>query len=443
MFPKQSSGTFFVDKLYFYVISVPRVNFKVKQMSKYNFSLEEISSAIKQYGNKLRASKALGVSKSVFYDMCDKYNLDKFGDVIEDELTPDELLEYTQNLVRKNQKTQDLNRIERKTWRENTRYTNAIEELSLAILDKVEKLEKSKIEPIVKSPDGDFGIIHLSDLHFGEGVDLDNNKYNWEIAGKRLRKYITESMRIFDAYNIKDVLVVMTGDLVNSDRRLDEVLSNVDNRASIVVGAVQILQQLLTELATKYHISVVSTWGNESRRLQEIGYSKELASDNYDHTIYQLLKGYFLGQPIDFLGEGLEVLINYKGTNIYATHGHTYSGDLEKAINQVKSKYSGEGFTIDYFLSGHIHNSRIGYDYSRAGSLTGNNAYNFNALHINGRATLNTTVFMKNKDRLGFVVDLQNTDGIIGYDIKELLQEYHTKSKEKTQTNTTILKVVV
>lgn len=83
-------------------------------MSKYNFSLEEISSAIKQYGNKLRASKALGVSKSVFYDMCDKYNLDKFGDVIEDELTPDELLEYTQNLVRKNQKTQDLNRLKEK-----------------------------------------------------------------------------------------------------------------------------------------------------------------------------------------------------------------------------------------------------------------------------------------------------------------------------------------
>lgn len=177
--------------------------------------------------------------------------------------------------------------------------------------------------------------------------------------------------------------------------------------------------------------------------MPEIGFSKQIASDNYDHTIYQLLKGYFINSDINFLGEGLEILLTYKGTNIYATHGHTYSQDLEKAINQVKSKYSDEGLTIDYFLSGHIHSSRIGYNYSRAGSLTGNNAYNFNALHINGRATLNTTIFKKNKDRLGFVIDLQNVDGIIGYKINELLQVYHSKSKEKTSSNTTILKVVV
>lgn len=406
-------------------------------------TLEEVSSAIKQYGNKFSAAKALGISKSVFYRLCDKYCLDKFGDVIDDTLNQEELLEYTQTLVRKNQRTQDINRIERKTWRENARYSNAMEDLSLAILQKLQSLPKCKIPSVAKSKTGEFGIIHISDTHFGEGVDLDNNKYNWDIAGKRLRKYILESMRIFDTYKIKDVLVVMTGDLVNSDRRLDEILSNVDNRASIIVGATQLLQQVLTELASKYNVSVISTWGNESRRLPEIGFSKEIASDNYDHTIYQLLKGYFMNQPISFLGEGLEILLTYKGVNIYATHGHTYTNDLEKAINQVKAKFSGDGLVVDYFLSGHIHSSRLGFDYSRAGSLTGNNAYNYNALHINGRATLNTTVFMPNKDRLGFVIDLQNTDDIIGYSVAELLQSYHTKSKEKTMNNTTILKVVV
>lgn len=408
-----------------------------------SLTLEEVSSAIKQYGNKFLAAKALGISKSAFYRLCDKYCLDRYGDVIQDDLSKEELLEYTQSLVRKNQKTQDINRIERKTWRETARYHNTIEELSLAILEKVEYCTKSKIPNIAKSENGDFGILHISDTHFGEGVELDNNVYNWDIAGQRLRKYVLESMKVFDLYKIKDVLIVLGGDLINSDRRLDEIVANVDNRASIIVGAVQLLQQVITEVANKYHISIVSCWGNESRRLPEIGFSKQIASDNYDHTIYQLLKGYFINSDIDFLGEGLEILLTYKGTNIYATHGHTYSQDLEKAINQVKSKYSDEGLTIDYFLSGHIHSSRIGYNYSRAGSLTGNNVYNFNALHINGRATLNTTIFKKNKDRLGFVIDLQNVDGIIGYKINELLQVYHSKSKEKTSSNTTILKVVV
>lgn len=404
---------------------------------------DAVSDLIKQYGSKTAASKAIGMKRTTFHDLCERLGVDRYGNIIPEDLSSEELLEYTQNIVKQKQKAQDINRVERKTWRENARISNALEELNLALLSKIDHLSLPKIPKISSIDKANFGILHISDAHFGEQVDLDNNKYNWDIAGKRLRKYVLESMRIFDTYSVKDVLIVLGGDLVNSDRRLDEILTNADNRASVIIGATQLLQQVICEVSAKYKTSVISCWGNESRRLPEMGCSTIIASDNYDHTIYKILENNFATSPVNFMGEGLEMLVEFKGVNIFVTHGHTYSNDLEKAISQVRSKYSGDNYTIDYFLSGHIHSSRIGYDYSRAGSLTGNNAYNYNALHINGRASLNTTIFMPNKDRLGFVIDLQNTDNVNGYLVQDLLKAYHSKSRQKTSSETTILKVVI
>lgn len=404
---------------------------------------EAVADLIKQFGSKTSAAKSIGMKRTTFHDLCERLGVDRYGNILPDDLTPEELLEYTQNIARQKQKLQDINRVERKTWRENVRISNSLEELNLALLSKIDNLNLPKLPKICVGDKANFGVLHISDTHFGEQVDLDNNKYNWEVAGKRLRKYVLESMRIFDAYSVKEVLIALGGDLVNSDRRLDEVLTNADNRASIIVGATQLLQQAILEVSSKYKTSVISCWGNESRRLPEIGYSSVIASDNYDHTIYKILENNFATTPVNFLGEGLEMLVEFKGVNLFLAHGHTYNNDLEKAISQVKAKYSGDNYTIDYFLSGHIHSSRIGYDYSRAGSLTGNNSYNYNALHLNGRASLNTTIFMPNKDRYGFVVDLQNTDKIDGYSVSELLKAYHTKSQQKTNRETTILKVVI
>lgn len=403
---------------------------------------QEILELIEQNGNRFLASQVAGVPKSTFYRWCDEYGISGSG--VEE--CDAELVESNIKYKQETQKQRDLNRVANKTFREQARFDNATEALNQALINKINLINKSEAvkTKVIKRPDGNFGVVWLNDTHFGEGVDLDNNQYNWDVAGKRLKKFIDSSTQEFKNHNVKRVLFALGGDLINSDRRLDELLCNVDNRAAILIGAVNLINQAINDLKVNFFVSVLSVWGNESRRLPEIGFATPLASDNYDHTIYNMLRLNCAGHlNVEFLGEGLEILAEYGGVNLFFTHGHTYGNELEKAVAKIRAKYSAQGLTIDYLFSGHVHSSYLGPDFCRGGSLTGNNAYNFNALHINGRATQNAVVFFSKNNRIAYCFDLQETDGIGGYKIPEILHQYHTKSKAKTGSETTILKIVV
>ena len=69
----------------------------------------------------------------------------------------------------------------------------------------------------------------------------------------------------FKSRSITNVLLVQSGDLLNSDRRLDELLSMATNRAKATFLAVAIVQQVILDLNEHFNVSVASVTGNESR----------------------------------------------------------------------------------------------------------------------------------------------------------------------------------
>ena len=304
-----------------------------------------------------------------------------------------ELIQENVRLAKQKQSAQDINRIERKSFREYARVENAVSEYNKQL---VKIFDKYKLSTYVK------------------------------------------------AFGITNVLMVQSGDLLNSDRRLDELLNMATNRTKATFLAVDILQQVILHLNSNFNVSVAMVTGNESRVKKDWSWAASLASDNYDYTIFQTLRYLFKDTSINFIdGDPTEVVVEVAGQNLLVLHGNgsIKKTAVESSVNQIVGRYKMRGTTIDYVIFGHIHSARVGDNYARSSSMVGANDYSEKALNLSGRASQNCYIFYDNGNRDGIKIDLQNHTE--GYNIEESLESYNAKSHDKIQKGTTIFKVVV
>ena len=347
-------------------------------------------------------------------------------------------------LSKQKQKAQDNNRIFNKSFREHARIENALEEYNKELITLFDKNELnttiSKFKPYRKA----VGVIQLSDVHFNELVELENNRYDFSVASARTRYFIDKARTYFKTTNITNVVLALTGDLMNSDRRLDELLNQATNRAKATFLGVDILQQAILDLNKDFNVTVASVVGNEGRANKEMGWSDIIATDNYDYTIFQCLRYLFRHESVKFLhGDPSELVINVANQNLLMLHGHgSLKGKLDTTVNQIAGRYSLKGIKIDYVIFGHVHSARVGDNFGRSSSMVGANDYSEKALNLNGRASQNCYIFYSNGNRDGIKVDLQNVQDN-GYNIDKSLEAYNAKSSEKRRKKTTIFEVVV
>ncbi len=347
-------------------------------------------------------------------------------------------------LSKQKQKAQDKNRIFNKSFREHARIENAVEEYSKELKTLFEKHSLNLSTNTFKINNKAVGVIQFSDVHFNELVELENNRYDFKVASSRVRYFVNRARLYFKTANITNVVIALTGDLMNSDRRLDELLNQATNRAKATFLGVDILQQAILDLNEDFNITVASVVGNEGRANKELGWSDVVATDNYDYTIFQCLRYLFRKNSVKFVhGDPSELVINVAGQNLLMLHGHgSLKGKLDTSVNQIAGRYSLKGIKIDYVIFGHVHSAHVGDNFGRSSSMVGANDYSEKALNLNGRASQNCYIFYKNGNRDGIKVDLQNVNQK-GYDIDESLEAYNAKSAEKRKTKTTIFEVVV
>ena len=359
-------------------------------------------------------------------------------------VTDVELLRENVRYRKEKQKAQDVTRIERKGFREHARIENAVEEYSRELKQLFENYKLHKATKKHKSSSKAVGVIQFSDVHFNELVDLSNNRYDFKVAAQRCQHFVDRAKQYFKNANITNVVVALTGDLLNSDRRLDELLNQATNRAKATFLSVDIMQQVILDINKQFNVSVASVVGNEGRANKELGWSNVVATDNYDYTIYNCLRYLFKDSKVHFIdGDPSEIVVNVAGQNLLMLHGHGgLRGGIEKAINQIMGRYSAKGINIDYIIFGHVHSARVGDNYSRSSSMVGANDYSEKALNLTGRASQNCYIFYNNGNRDGIKIDLQNVSNK-GYEIDKSLEAYNAKSAQKTNKQETIFKVVV
>ena len=352
-----------------------------------------------------------------------------------------EIVEYNIKLAKQKQRFQDLNRIERKAFREDSRQENALVEYNTELI-KLLKRESLNTKLSKKKHNTESAIvIQLADLHLNELVELESNKYDFDIASKRLQKYAYKVKEYVKFHKSNKVLIAITGDLINSDRRLDEKLAMATNRAKATFLGVHLLKHFILDINEIAAVQVCCVTGNESRVNFELGWVDMGASDNYDFTIFEMLR--LLLPDINFLrGDALELVVEINGKNMLVIHGHQLGRMDSNQVGKVISKYSAKGVIIDFIICGHLHETMIRDNIARSASLVGSNAYSENALNLSGTAAQNIYCFTDD-GRHDIRIDLQETDGWNGYDIKEELFAYNAKSAQKTHKKETIFKIII
>ena len=352
-----------------------------------------------------------------------------------------ELLLENARLAKQTQKYSDINRIERKSFREHARIENAVAAYSEAILEELKahgteisswsSRRTGKLEPGAAAL-----VIHLSDHHFNELVDLPTNRFDFTIAAKRLKLLALKTKLIGDSYGAERVVVFFGGDLMNSDRRLDELLAMSTNRARATLLAVHLYKQFLIDLREDFFVDCFGVTGNESRVKDNIGWVDVVATDSYDFTIYNMLQAVFdatedKGMRFhDF--QANEVVFQVHKETFLGIHGHQINATDQKKVQAMIGKYAAKGINITHILCGHIHATVVSDYISRNASLVGNNAYSEQGLGYVSKAAQNVHIVTPN-GLDGFKCDLQNTDGIEGYDIIDKLAEYNARSVDKAR----------
>lgn len=366
---------------------------------------------------------------------------------------PDELAIIEENVrYKKNlQRVQDKNRIENKAFREHARVENAVSEFykQFVSLLKTNTPSTQTIHHTITT--SGVGIIHLSDVHFNEQIDLSHNKYNFEIASKRLRKLVQKALKAFSTEHIGTVVVAMTGDMFNSDRRLDELLTNATNRSSAVFIGFDIIRQLILEINEKYNVVVASVSGNEGRVGKDVGWGMDQALDNYDIVLHNMLRHHFhdcAGVEVADINDPLECVLEVAGQHILLIHGHNGTANtklIDSKVGQYQSKYANRGIKIDYVIMGHIHQAFVSDYFARNGGLPGSNEYSDKALNLESKASQNFYIIEEDGSIHGTKVDLQNCEQYKPYEFNRDLACYNTRSakKVKEQNGVVIHQVVI
>lgn len=380
------------------------------------------------------------------------YLLEKDGESVEQPVTLTEALKHSARLQKRVQGLQDRSRVTNKVFREHARTDNLVMSMQQAMLDILEQNKFTKVKTPRRPTDktAPIGVVQFSDVHFNELInDLDGNQYNFEIASQRVRKHVTKAIKYFKAFDSTDIAVFFTGDLLNSDRRLDEITNAAENRSKAIFLAVDIMQQAIRELSEHFNVTVSSITGNESRVGEFVHYSNFLAGDSYDCVIHNMLTYLFKGdEKVTFIPitNPLESVVGLNGVNFLLVHGHAHrglaaTGNLEREVVGIRAKYATRGILVDYVICGHIHSAYISDNFARSSGMPGNNAYSERALNLNGKASQNLYIVWKDKTIDGIKVDLQCTDGIEGYPFDVLLKAYNTKGG--VDKNTVIIQSVL
>lgn len=371
-----------------------------------------------------------------------------------DQETDEELIDENVKLKKQVYRLQDSQRLERKSFREHSRVDNMI----LTLHEEMKKvLDQNKLHTRVHShhfhpnKTKPVGVIQLSDLHFNEIInDLDGNAFNFEIASKRLHKLVRKAIVLFRANHIDEVALFMTGDLLNSDRRLDEITNAATNRSRAVFLAVDIIQQIILDLNKYFSVTVASITGNESRVGEHIHYSDFLAGDSYDIVIHNMLTYLFKDvtseNSVRFIPvtNPVEQVVCINGNNILLVHGNLHRGiarNPEVEIEKIKARYAQRGCLISYVLMGHIHCAQVSDLYARSSGLPGSNAYSERALNLSGRASQNAYLVHSGFGEIdGYKIDLQDVDSEPMYEFDKTLAPF---KQEKVRTGTYVIQSVV
>ncbi len=282
------------------------------------------------------------------------------GKTIEN-ITYEEFEEEVNKQKRELYKQQVKTRDERNSYRRTIRDEARIDSLKDCIKDTVYKLASlPKFENTYEDSNADENveaIMLISDLHIGMEIDNFFNKYNVEIAKKRLEKYVDETIKYCNKYNVSRLNVCNLGDLIHG---LIHVSSRIEEQEDVieqVMTAAELLANALNKLSSSVKEVVYrSVTDNHSRAIAD--YKQHIEKENFSRIIDFYLKARLENKNVVFANDNLDwdiSLISLKnGKKMICSHGHRDN------INTIVQGYIGATREfIEYVCVAHFHESKM------------------------------------------------------------------------------------
>lgn len=349
-------------------------------------------------------------------------------------------------LVKETQLGADRGRAVKAADRKGMRAENAIEELNREVLESLKilgkKMPKGKRRTGKLTTDKPVAVLHVSDLHLNELISTPSNTYDFEVASKRLQLMVRKAKAYALPMGVERVVVAFGGDLINSDRRIDEVTNMATNRSRAMVLSAWLLQQVVLDLRADFFVDCFAITGNEGRAKQELSFADPGVTDSYDASIYYMLQHMMEQTPDKGLRfhelQGNEAIFTVHQETFLLLHGHQVNMTDQRKVQAIMGKKSAMNNTrVTHILAGHIHSAMVSDYASRSSSLSGGNTYSEEALSFCSKASQNMHIVFNQTARAGTAgldgikLDLQNVDGIEGYPIVEMLARHSARGSDK------------
>lgn len=270
-------------------------------------------------------------------------------------------------------------RDERNSYRRTLRDEARIDKIKTLIADSIKHL--CNLQPIEYDTGCDCddveAVMLLSDMHLGMQIDNFANRYNSEIARKRLMAYVDETIRICQESGVSKLNVCNLGDMIHGIIHITARLEEEEDVIEQIMLAAEILAEALNRLQEAAPIIIYrSVTDNHSRAIAN--FKEHVEKENLARLIDFYLEARLKDTNIVFGKDNLDWDISkfelLNGKIMVCSHGHRDS------INTILQGYMGATREyIDYVCVGHYHESKMksfqGAKVFVNGSLCGTDSY--------------------------------------------------------------------
>ena len=277
-----------------------------------------------------------------------------------DDLTFTEFEEKTEEIKRDLYKQQVKTRDTMNSYRRTLRDEARIEHINDLIVESIEKLKDlPDVDecPTIVNNELNEAVMLFSDLHIGMEIDNFYNKYNSEIARRRVRRYVDETIRLCQDNNVQRLNVLNLGDLIAGNIHVSARLENNEDLISQIMIASEIMADALNQLQEAApEVIYRSCSDNHSRVTPDL--KQNIEKENYFRLIDFYLEARLKDSKIQIVHDNLDVdlgmfeLLN--GKSMMFAHGHR-----ENINTIIQGMLGATRQYVDYVCVGHYHESKM------------------------------------------------------------------------------------
>ena len=184
-----------------------------------------------------------------------------------DSMSSDEIDKLNEKLIelkKERVKLSDLNSMLNKKIREQSRHENILECARDIAKDFNQNKPLLSNPPVMKSGDRE-GLLLLSDLHIGVVCENYWNKYDTEIAKKRLSYLKQRTIDICLKNDVKKLNICLLGDVISGLIHTNLRLENRENVVEQSILVVEMISEMLASLCTLFEVDLYYVVGNHER----------------------------------------------------------------------------------------------------------------------------------------------------------------------------------